>query len=214
MKHLTAFAFLATIPLFAAEPAAPATKLAQIDTLVFSDTFQGDKLAPEWKAAKGKWDVSGGVLKGAELPEDKHGAVVRNPLKLQNMVVAFDVKLDGAKLSTLSINAPKGHLARVRLTPASFAIHLDDIDKEGPLKGKAFFTKQIQLAPDTWHSVLLEMVGDKIVGTLDENTTGQGSDPALAENIKVAPGFTVTGQSASFRNVRIYSAKAEPKKVD
>ena len=49
------------------------------------------------------------------------------------------------------------------------------------------------------------------IQTLDDKITGQGSHPSLASKEKVAPGFTVAGESASFRNVRIYSAKAEPK---
>ena len=196
---------------FADEPAPPQTRMAQLEKLAFSDAFTGDKLSEQWKAAKGKWEVSGGILRGSELAADNHGAVVRNPLKLQNMVVAFDVKLDGAKLTSLSINAEKGHLARVRVSPTQFSVNLDDADKEGPAKGKVFFSKPVALAPGTWHSVVLEMVGDTMLGTLDETISGHGSDAALLAKEKVAPGFTVAGESASFRNIRIYSAKAEPK---
>jgi hypothetical protein len=195
-----------------AEDAAPVkTRMAQLDKVEYADPFSGTRLSEQWKAAKGKWEVAGGVLRGSELPADNHGAVVRTPVKLQNMVVAFDVKLDGAKLASLSINAPKGHLARVRISPKNFSVNLDDPDKDGPEKGAVFFTKPVDIAPGTWHSVVLEIVGENIVGTLDDNLSGYGSHPSLAAKEKVAPGLTVAGESASFRNFRIYSAKPEPK---
>ncbi len=212
MKNII-FLALATLVVTARaeEPTPPATRLAQLDKIEFADSFAGNKLAPEWKVAKGKWEVAGGALRGTQIPADNHGAVLRNPLKLQNMVVAFDVKLDGAKMASLSINAPKGHLARIRIAPKLFAVQLDDPDHEGAEKGKVFFTKPVEFAAGTWHTVVLEMVGDSMVGTLDGKIVGHGSDPSLLAKEKFAPGFTVAGESASFRNVRIYSAKAEPK---
>lgn len=203
---LTAFAALA------AEPAFPETKLAQIDRLVLSGFFDGQLLKQDWKPAKGKWENVDGVLRGAELKADNHGAVLRTPIKLKDIVVAFEVKLDGAKMTSVSINGPKDHLARIRISPKSFAVQRDDQDHEGPDKAVVFLNKQTEIAPDAWHSVVLEMVGDKMVGTLDGKITGQGSDPTFAAKEKTNPGFTVAGEGASFRNVSIYSAKPEPKK--
>ena len=64
----------------------------------------------------------------------------------------------------------------IRLSPKLFAVQLDDADKEGPENGKVFFSKPVDIAPGTWHSVVLEMVGDTMVGTLDDKMTGHGSD--------------------------------------
>ncbi len=197
---------------FAAEPAQPATKIAQIEKLALSDTFTGSALNPQWKPAKGKWEVSEGVLRGAELKADNHGAVLRTPQKFQNIVIAYDVKLDGAKTTSLSINGPKDHLARIIVAPNRFAVQRDDQDHDGPDKAVVFLNKAMEIAPGTWHSVVLEMVGDRLVGTLDGSIVGQGSDPTFAAKEKTSPGFTVAGESASFRNVRIYTAKPEPKK--
>jgi hypothetical protein len=211
MKISLALLAVITSATFAAEPAPPQTKLAQIEKLELADAFTGSTPGASWKAAKGKWEIVDGTLRGSELAADKHGAVIRTPFKLQNLVVAFDVKLDGAKLVSLSINGPKDHLARIRITPHAFAVQRDDQDHEGPDKAVVFLNKTMEIAPGTWHSVVLEMVGDKMVGTLDGTITGEGSDPTFAAKEKNFPGFTVSGESASFRNVRIYSAKAEPK---
>ena len=204
---LTAF----TSAAFAADPEPPQTRMAQIDKLALGDPVAGSALAKEWKAGKGKWEVTDGVMRGSELAADKHGGVIRTALKLQNIVIAYEVKLDGAKTTSLSINGPKDHLARIIVAPNRFAVQRDDQDHDGPDKAIVFLTKPVELAPGTWHSVVLEMVGDTMVGTLDGKIEGHGSDPTFAAKEKCFPGFTVAGESASFRNVRIYTAKPEPK---
>ena len=67
-----------------------------------------------------------------ELPADKHGAVSRLPEKIQDLVIAFEFRLDGARSVSMSINAPKDHMARVLVTPAGFRVQKDDNDHEGP----------------------------------------------------------------------------------
>ena len=212
MKFSLAFlAAAVTSAAFAADPELPQTKLAQIDKLVPVNPIEGSALSAKWKAAKGKWEVADGILRGAEIAADKHGAVFRTAQKLQDIVIAYEVKLDGAKMTSLSINGPKDHLARIMISPSRFIVQRDDQDHDGPDKAIVFLTKPVELAPGTWHTVVLEMVGDKMVGTLDGKITGEGSDPTFAANAKSNPGFTVAGESASFRNVRIYSAKPDPK---
>ena len=68
--------------------------------------------------------------------------------------------------------------------------------------------QQVPPEPGTWHTVVMEMVGDTLVGTLDDKITGKGSNDLFKQE-KFAPGFTVAGQTASFRNLRIWSAKAK-----
>ena len=213
MKNSLALLLVAaTSAALAADPDQPQTKLAQIDKLILADFFTGSTLKPEWKVGKGKWEITDGTLRAAELAADKHGGVLRTAFKLKDIVIAYEVKLDGAKATSLSINGPKDHLARIIVAPTRFVVQRDDQDHDGPDKAVVFLTKPVELAPGTWHTVVLEMVGDKMVGTLDGKITGEGSDPTFAAKEKTAPGFTVAGESASFRNVRIYTAKAEPKK--
>lgn len=198
---------------FAAQDALPQTRIAQIDKLVVGNPVEGTALSTAWKAAKGKWEAVDGVLRGSELEADKHGAVLRTSQRLKDIVIAYEVKLDGAKNTSLSINGPKDHLARITVGPTRFAVQRDDQDHEGPDKAVVFLTKPVKLEPGTWHTVVLEMVGDKMVGTLDGKISGEGSDPTFSEKVKINPGFTVAGESASFRNVRIFSAKTGLKKA-
>ncbi|MEQ1750324.1 MAG: hypothetical protein ABL974_12930, partial [Prosthecobacter sp.] len=161
-----------------------------------------------WKAAKGKWEVMEGVWRGSELVEDKHGAVTRLPNQLQDFVVEYEFKFEGAKSTSLSINAVKDHMARISITPKSVTVQRDDNDHEGPDKSVIFARFPAELAPGTWHKIRMEMVGDSMLGQVDDLIAWGSSD--LFKTSKLAPGFTVGGQSVDFRNLSVREATLNP----
>lgn len=163
--------------------------------------------AAPWKAAKGKWELVDGVTRGSEVAADKHGAVTRLPNKLQNFVIEYEFKFEGAKSTSLSINAVKDHMARISITPKSVAIQRDDNDHEGPDKAVVFARFPTELAPG-WHKVRLEMVDAMLLGKVDDLVAWGASD--LFKTEKAAPGFTVAGQSVDFRNLTIREATLNP----
>ena len=206
---LRLLALLALVsPLCAAD--APATLLAQPDKEIVSDALTKDAKGAEWKIAKGKWERAADGIHVEELPADKHGAAGRVTTKLQDFVAAFDFRLDGAKSISISINDAKEHVARVMITPTSLRVQKDDHDHDGPEKSTIFLNQAQAFEAGSWHSVVLEMVGDTMVATIDGKISGFGSDD-LFKAEKANPGFTCAGQSATFRNFVIWSAKAEPK---
>jgi len=206
---LRLLALLALVsPLCAAD--APATLLAQPDKELVSDALTKDAKGAEWKIAKGKWERAADGIHVEELPADKHGAAGRVTTKLQDFVAAFDFRLDGAKSISISINDAKEHVARVMITPTSLRVQKDDHDHDGPEKSIIFLNQAQAFEAGSWHSVVLEMVGDTMVATIDGKISGFGSDD-LFKAEKANPGFTCAGQSATFRNFVIWSAKAEPK---
>lgn len=206
MRLLALLAFASALA--AAEP--PATLLAQLDKRLIDDALTKEAKAADWKVAKGKWERTAEGVRVEELPADKHGAVSRLPEKIQDLVIAFEFRLDGARSVSMSINAPKDHMARVLVTPAGFRVQKDDNDHEGPDKAVVFLNATQAFAAGTWHHVVLEMVGDTMVATIDGKVSAFGSDP-LFKALKQGPGFTCAGQSATFRNFSLWSAKAEPK---
>lgn len=181
--------------------------LAVPGTVIYENKLDTAPAAP-WKAAKGKWELVEGSMRGSELPEDKHGAVTRLPNKIQDFVIEFEFKLEGARSISLSINAVKDHMARIAITPKSVTIQRDDNDHEGPDKAVIFARFPAELTSGTWHKVRLEMVGDVMLGQVDELTAWGSSD--LFKTPKTAPGFTVGGQSADFRNLTIREATLNP----
>jgi hypothetical protein len=187
----------------------PKTVLAQPGSVIFSDDLTKAPDGKEWKAAKGKWEVADGALRGAELAADKHGAVSRHTMNFKDAVVQYEVKLDGTKSTTLSINDAKGHNSRIALSPTGFTVTKDDHDHEGPDKAVNFGRRAVDLKPGEWHTVRLELVGDTVLGTVDDAPPVFGSNEMIAAE-KTNFGFTVAGESASFRNLKIWSATPNP----
>lgn len=166
-------------------------------------------VADPFKSAKGKWEASDGALRGAELPSDNHGAVLRANQELSDFVIEVEVKFDGAKSTTLTVNAKKDHMARVVVSPTMVTVQRDDNDHEGPDKAVVFHRVKADLKPGEWHKVRMEMVGDTMLGQVD-GITGWGSNE-LFKQARFAPGVTVAGESMLFRNFKIYEATKNPK---
>jgi hypothetical protein len=161
-----------------------------------------------WRAAKGKWELVDGVLRGSEKAEDNHGAVTRLPNKLPDFIVEYEFKFEGAKSTTLSINAVKDHMARISITPRSVTVQRDDNDHEGPDKAVVFARVPAEISPGAWHKVRMEMVGDTMLGKVDDIVALGSSD--LFKQERAAPGFTVAGESVDFRNLKITEATLNP----
>jgi hypothetical protein len=187
--------------------AADAPLLALPGEVIYESKLDTAPAAP-WKAAKGKWELVDGVWRGSELEEDKHGAVTRLPNQLKDFIIEYEFKFEGGRSTSLSINAVKDHMARIMITPKSVTIQRDDNDHEGPDKAVVFARFPADLAPGTWHKVRLEMVGDVMVGKVDDMVAWGSSE--LFKTPKAAPGFTVAGQSVDLRNLSIREATLNP----
>lgn len=205
---LSAFAVFVLIALApAAEPGdvpPPRTLMVQPGKLLLADDF--GSLRTEWKLAKGKWEVADGKFRGAELASDMHGAVARRGVPMKDVVIQYSFKLDGAKKTTLSLNAAKGHICRVLVDSKGFAVQKDDQDgKKGDDKAARLDSVEEDLKPGQWHTLVVELRGPDILATLDGKLTAFGSHPAI-DKPKANLGFTVAGESASFQNLRVWES--------
>ncbi len=214
MIRSTLFAGLVlALPLAAAEPTTPATQMNSIGKLSLSDDLSA-AFGKEWKAAKGKWEVVDGGMRGAELPADMHGAVSRRNVEMKDAVIAFSFKLDGAKQISLSLNGAKGHVCRVILRSNGMIVQKDDQDgKGGPDKGEALGKVDLDIKPGVWHTVVVELRGADILATLDGKETAFGTHAAINQP-KTNLGFTVAGESASFKDLRVWESTAAQKDWD
>jgi len=202
--------FILLIITFAAASAVIAADkplLAIPGKVIYENKFDAAPALP-WKAAKGKWELADGVWRGSEKPEDHHGAVNRLTNVLGAFVIEYEFRFVGAKSTSLSINAIKDHMARIMITPTTVTIQRDDNDHDGPDKAIVFARFPAQFATNTWHKVRMEMVGDTMLGRVDELTAWGSND--LFKQAHVAPGFTVGGQSVEFRNFSLREATLNP----
>lgn len=207
MKHFTLASFVLALAGLVSTTHSAEPALAVPGKVIYESKLDTAPGAP-WKAAKGKWELKDGVLRGSELVADKHGAVTRLPNQLQDFVVEYEFKFEGARATSLSINAVKDHMARILITPGTVTIQRDDNDHEGPDKSVVFARFSAEIKPGVWHKVRLEMVGDLMYGQVDELKAWGSSD--LFKTTKASPGFTVAGESVDFRNLVICEATLNP----
>ncbi|MEN9576309.1 MAG: hypothetical protein RL514_4164 [Verrucomicrobiota bacterium] len=208
------FTLLATFSLAtalaAAEPVADLpTTMSERGKLRFSDDFAGEALKPEWGLLKGKWALVNGALRGTEVETDNHAAVTRNRFDYRNAVIQLSFKLDGCKTASLSLNNQQGHVGRVLLTPKDFTVQRDKPSKQSAEKAAKLDTKESQLADGQWHTLLVELVGDRMLARVDGKVVAFGEHAGL-DTEKKDFGFTVAGSSLLVDNVRVW--EATPKK--
>lgn len=205
--HLCAAAAIGSLP-FAARAAdsspEPKTLLAERGKLLFSDDLNGPP-SKEWTAAKGKWGAVDGAWHGEEVPADNHGGVIRHAMEFHDVVFQYSFKMDGAKTTSFSINAAKGHLCRVLINPNGFTVLKDDSDHDGPDKAVHFQTVTTPIKAGEWHTLVVELLGKEMLASLDGDKVGFGEHDVIA-GPKANFGFTVSGQSMSFKNLRMWEA--------
>src|SRR5262245_8374632 len=197
---------LLTLPaLVAAEPAELKTLMTERGKSLIGDDFSKG-LGDGWKAGKGKWENVDGVLKGVEVKDDMHAAVVRRPLPFHNAVIQYSFKLDGAKVTTFSINGAKGHICRVIVQPNGVTVQKDDQDgKDGPDKAMKLDTCPVDVKPGEWHSLVIEIQGKEMLARLDDKHVAFGANDTIDAD-KTNIGLTVGGESVSFKDLKVWEA--------
>lgn len=195
-------AFLLGFPAFAGAPKdAPQTLMLTPGKLLVSEDL--DKpFGKDWFGAPGKWEIVDGVTRGSQRTEDMHAAVRRRTVKFDSAVVQFQFRLEGAKFISLSMNAEKGHVCRVRIDPEGFTV-IRDKDKAKNEKFPPLDEVKVKIDSKVWHTMVVEMAGKDMLARLDGKTVGFGSNDGLTTT-KHSVGFTVSGESVSFKNLRVY----------
>jgi hypothetical protein len=193
----------------AADPVPPETLLTKPGKLLVNEELSQMSEKGPWRYGPGEWSIKDGSLKGVELAKDKHGAVLRRLMKFQNAIVRYEFQFDGAKGTSFSVNDAKEHVCRVQMGARLFRVQKDDHDHAGPDKAVVFETKTRAIAPNVWHTLVVEMHGPEMVATLDGQHTSFGSDALIATE-KANFGFTVSGDGMRFRNLCVWEAEPNP----
>lgn len=171
------------------------------------ETF-ADALPKAWRPGKGTWTCESGVIRGLEVPADKHQAVIRRALNFKDAIVTFEFRLDKARQISLSINDAKEHVCRLIITPRGFTLQKDDHDHDGPDKAVVFARVPMTLSPGEWHTAVFEMSGPNLVAQIDDAAHVGFGAHELIDRPKANFGLTVAGGPAEFRNLAITSATA------
>jgi hypothetical protein len=176
--------------------------------LLFSDDFSEGPVAKNWRAVKGQWDIAGGALKGVELKADNHAAAVRHAMNFHDAIFQFSFKLDGARMAAFMLNTKGGHVCRVILNPSGFALNKDGNPAKQE-KAVALATVKTPLNAGQWYTMLVEVQGSQMLARIDDGHVGFGERAGINVD-KNDFGMPVAGDSASFRNIRVWEALPNP----
>ena len=218
------------------KPAADAADIpgpiAEKGALIFSDDFERSELGADWQPLIPKFTVADGVLKGTQTRDD-HGAVGRVYRPMKDVVVEFKFQFAGSPTFNVVFDdkdlreySHAGHVCRVAVT--SKQIRLGD-DKEGIMRNDIFKMRRsddpaekakaaellkgrteickIPVAAERWHSLRIEIAGDEMRVSLNDEAIGFLKSPGIAHPTKGSLHFTVNGDSMLFDDVRIWAAK-------
>ena len=127
----------------------------------------------------GQWKQVDGRFQGSENPQVKHPATASYGIQYQNIILQCQVRLEdveldkdpahGRKYRYLQLRATneKSYLCSLSLNPGGFSINKDDNDRDGPDARETLATHKKALALGQWHTVLIEIMGDEYVATVN-----------------------------------------------
>lgn len=156
-------------------------------------------LAPEWTIKHGKWDIAEGEMSIAELPENKHAAVLWHSAALASAVIECEFQWDGAKAFLVGCDGAK-HIGRMVITAKNAKLCEDSTEVKGKVPSHTLAEAAVDLKPGEWHKLRLEWTGDRMAVRLD-GAELNARHPYLATP-KARWWFAVGGAKLKLRNVK------------
>ncbi|MES2597460.1 MAG: hypothetical protein V4662_19075 [Verrucomicrobiota bacterium] len=166
----------------------------------------------------GRWEIANGEFRGIETPGANHPATASFGIQFQDAIIQCDVRLndvpaEGRQYRSLFVKATdaKDYVIAMNIGPGGLFLIPYDADKISPVtkqrdKGTTVRVKK-QINLSEWHTVVLEIKGDEVVGTLD------GQSATLSNKLIAAARHSImlgASTEASFRHLRIWEALPNP----
>jgi CubicO group peptidase (beta-lactamase class C family) len=166
----------------------------------------------------GRWEIVDGTFKGIENPEAHHPATASFGYQFKDAIIQCDVRLndvpaEGRLYRSLFVKATdaKDYVISLSLGQGGLFLTPYDSDRINPA------TKQREKGPSSkaltkiklneWHTVVLEIRGNEVVGTLDNKSTTTSNPLIGTDKHSIMLGV---GTEASFRNLRVWEALPNP----
>lgn len=215
-------------------PSIPAEPTAKKKELLFSDDFSGAELGKAWAIVVPTYSIENGTLKGMQMRFDTpakegkpavkgHQAVIGNDVPTKDSVIEFRFKLGTAQSVTAEFDDRKfngshyGHLCMARLAADKITL----VDQKGLAvarpegatgepptpAGRKNVAFPLSLDPNTWHSFMLETVGDTMRATIDGKAVAFLQSPGIAHPTKSKVEFGCMGKGGCFDDLKIWNAE-------
>ncbi|MEM7011120.1 MAG: hypothetical protein AAF585_06510 [Verrucomicrobiota bacterium] len=192
-------------------------KLASIGELIVETAFDVETPATRkgevlgWRAGIGEWRVEEGALIGDEVPEDNHASSLTYRFEAAHLIIQAQVQLGNADQIAFACRdtvSPGLHLGRLYVTPKKLWIqHMTGISKT--TTAERLVTVDVDLDPEEWYDVTIEIVGDTYRATMGEEELE--ASHSRFEDAKGILALTNRGQGAKFRNVSVWHAMPKSK---
>jgi hypothetical protein len=170
---------LSVVPVHAEKSSVLQPLLAKAGKVVVSESFDSKELPKKWVANKGVWQTKDGSVVGWEKKEDMHAAVLTLQQPFRNSIMRFSFKREGATGFNVSFNHAKGHLFRVVVNDDGLTINKDKDKKDPASKPLVLGKAEVALSSGQWHTMQIEIQGDKVAVQIDNGAKLQGSHSGL-----------------------------------
>ena len=157
-------------------------------------------LGAGWTVRKGTWEVKEGELVAAEVPAEKHAAVLHQLTGLQSAVIECEFQFDGGKVFLIGCDAEKKHVGRLVITPKLAKLTEDSTEVKGQHPGATLGEAALDLKPGQWYPVRLEWAGSKMAACVAGKEL-RGEHPSLATP-KARWWFAVGGAKIRLKNIK------------
>ncbi len=206
----------------------PVTQLAKPDKLLFSDDFSRSEPGEAWSGSVRSFRIEDGAFIVTQRSDATHPAVTRVTPEFKDGIITFRFRFDGAPRFGVVFNdktyeqSHAGHICRVSVSPTQISI---GDDREGAMKHGIYELRQdparraeydalvesrqakaaVKIEKDRWYSMTIEIVDDEMAVSLDDRPVVQFKSPGIGHAIKNHWGFTVSGQSMAFDDLKLWS---------
>jgi hypothetical protein len=153
--------------------------MAKAGKVVVNEPFDGKELSKKWIANKGVWQVKDGSVVGWEKKEDMHAAVLTLQQPFRNSILRFSFKREGATGFNVSFNHPKGHLFRIVINDDGLTLSKDKDKKDPASKPLVLGKAEGALPSGQWHTLQIEIQGDKVAVQADNGIKVEANHPGL-----------------------------------
>ena len=220
------------LPTIPAEPIAQKKELLFSDDFERAELNKADSKA--WSIVVPTFSVENNTLKGTQMRYDTpaadgkpavkgHQAVIGNDIPTKDSVIEFRFKLGGAQSVTAEYDDRKfngshyGHICMARVSATSVIL----VDQKGLAvarpegatgepptpAGRKNVTFPVTLDPQTWHTFMLETVGDAMRVTIDGKAVAYMQSPGVAHPTKSKVEFGCMGKDGFFDDLKVWSAE-------
>ncbi|MEO6750738.1 MAG: family 16 glycoside hydrolase [Chthoniobacteraceae bacterium] len=204
-------------------------------TVLFADDFENRTelgknftVSSEWPDS---WKVTNGILVAKQDNPD-HGAVLKKEIEFHNIEIEFDFRFSGGTRFNLVIDDKKdksvhaGHICRASFTPTKLTLGDDKTGKMNLEVQKLRDTKNlpadqqkayekllascessvaVDFAAGKWHHVRVRIEGDTMEAFVGDKKVATLKSPGVAQPTKTSFGFTVTGATIDFDNLKVFA---------